>query len=154
MQNSLEGENILHTVRGTERKSQTPNACAMSNDPASTEMFKPFEADKDVKSMTSEPRDNLEEFDPFEIGAPASVSKKGSSVKSGQRTVSSGGSAASKSSSALPPRIDIKFKVHEEISSTADTSDANEGSSSIYVEGIVMVRKIHIPRVLDVKKCS
>jgi hypothetical protein len=100
-------------------------------------MFKPFVGDTGTEIAAVQ---DLEEFDPFQVGDVSPTGKKNSPGKSRQRQISSsGGSVVSKGSTALPPRLDVMFKVHEEISSTPDGSDA-EGSSSIFVEGIVMVR--------------
>lgn len=101
-------------------------------------MFKPFVGDTGTEIAAVQ---DLEEFDPFQVGDVSPTGKKNSPVKSRQRQISSsGGSVVSKGSTALPPRLDVMFKVHEEISSTPDGSDAAEGSSSMFVEGIVMVR--------------
>jgi hypothetical protein len=43
------------------------------------------------------------------------------------------------SSSALPPRLVVKFKIHEEVSSLAHLSDDNEGISNVTIEGTVLV---------------
>jgi hypothetical protein len=110
-----------------------------NNEP--TELFEPFTDDIEVThSATAQ---DLEEFDPFQIGATSPTEKKVSPAKNRPRKAGpSGGSLLSKGSSALPPRLDVKFKVHEEISSTADTEGENEGSSSVFVEGIVMVSNV------------
>jgi len=105
-----------------------------------SELFQPFTDDIEVTHGAT--AQNLEEFDPFQIGATSPTEKKASPAKSRQRKGEpSGGSVVSKGSTALPPRLDVKFKVHEEISSTADTECEHKGSSSVFVEGIVMVRK-------------
>ena len=108
-----------------------------------SELFQPFTDDIEVTHTAI--AQNLEEFDPFQIGATSPTEKKASPAKSRQRKGEpSGGSVVSKGSkgsSALPPRLDVKFKVHEDISSTADTEGEHKGSSSVIVEGIVMVSK-------------
>ena len=46
--------------------------------------------------------------------------------------------------SALPPRLVVKFKIHEEVSSLAHLSDDNEGISNVTIEGTVLVSLILI----------
>ena len=46
--------------------------------------------------------------------------------------------------SALPPRLVVKFKIHEEVSSLAHLSDDNEGISNVTIEGTVLVSLISI----------
>ena len=45
---------------------------------------------------------------------------------------------------ALPPRLVVKFKIHEEVSSLAHLSDDNEGISNVTIEGTVLVSLILI----------
>jgi hypothetical protein len=47
----------------------------------------------------------------------------------------------STSSKMIPPRMLVKFKIHEEVSSVASLSSENEGASEVFVEGTVLVRK-------------
>eukprot|EP00934_Nitzschia_sp_Nitz4_P009287 Nitzschia sp. Nitz4//scaffold56_size114212//41724//42805//NITZ4_003943-RA/size114212-processed-gene-0.61-mRNA-1//-1//CDS//3329554685//9277//frame0 len=65
----------------------------------------------------------VEDFDPFHIGNQAKDTSELATV-------------ASKASNAIPPRMDVKFKVHEEVSSHAVLG--KEGSSEVYVEGTVL----------------
>lgn len=106
----------------------------------SNDVFKPFTTADQVKDNSAEVPQDLEEFDPFQIGASAAGKGKGgkSPRESPDRKGASG--VFGRASNALPPRLDVKFKVHEEVSSTADTSAENEGSSDVYVEGTVQVR--------------
>ncbi len=108
----------------------------------SNDVFDPFTS-TGLASTVTEGFKDLEEFDPFHIGVPSPKSKKGASTKKSPERKLSGGAVAvsGRASTALPPRLDIKFKVHEEISSTTDQSEENDGSSDIFVEGTVLVRK-------------
>jgi hypothetical protein len=109
------------------------------------EMFQPF-----VEGDGTD----LEEFDPFQVGSVSPTAKDVSNDKSRLRMAApSGGSAAGKGNVALPPRMDIKFKIHEEISSKPDNTGPNEGSSTIFVEGIVMVSK-SISTKVSVPSCE
>ncbi len=47
----------------------------------------------------------------------------------------------STSSRLIPPRMLVKFKIHEEVSSVASLSTENEGASDVFVEGTIMVGK-------------
>lgn len=49
-------------------------------------------------------------------------------------------SSSNKSMAALPPKLVVKFVIHEEVSSTAKTGVENEGASDIYTEGNLSVR--------------
>jgi len=44
--------------------------------------------------------------------------------------------------SALPPRLVVKFKIHEEVSSLAHLSDDNEGISNVTIEGTVLAQVV------------
>lgn len=94
--------------------------------------------------------DDDEDFDPFNIGNATSNSPKlatnngkivstGSAAVDGSKSILS---AKSSASSALPPRIMIKFKIQEEVSSIAHLSDENEGSSDVQIEGTVLAQVV------------
>lgn len=101
-----------------------------------------------VKDNPANAPKDLEEFDPFQIGDVSSRGKtKGS--KSPQSAASRTASAVNKASTALPPRMDVKFKLHEEVSSMADASGEDEGSSDIFVEGTAQVNSKHRTTGLD-----
>ena len=105
-----------------------------------------------------------DDFDPFQIGVAftdkvkkksteTSPSSKGKSVSittdydytatsDHKSIISASGSTikSSASSSALPPRLMVKFKAHEEVSSMSHLSDDNVvGSSNVQIEGTVLV---------------
>lgn len=106
----------------------------------SNDVFNPFSSMGFMANPLETPED-LDEFDPFHIGEPSPQSKKPvSPQRSPEQKVSAGVTTVTgRASTALPPRLDVKLKLHEEISSTADKSDENEGSSDIFVEGTIMV---------------
>jgi hypothetical protein len=87
-----------------------------------------------------------EDFDPFNIGvASATNANASNSLKTAtdnNNIFSTDFATADErsTSSALPPRIMVTFKVEEEVSSNAHLSDENEGSSDVQIEGTVMVR--------------
>ena len=89
-------------------------------------VFDPFVA---LEQTKDDPASN-EEFDPFLIAETAEPKK--------EKRVSSAASVSSKGST-LPPRLVVKFKVHEEVSSTANPESENEGSSEVFVLGTVLV---------------
>jgi len=87
------------------------------------------------------------DFDPFNIGVASSTNAKANGNPKGtatnnkekdatNTTVADDGKSAS---SSLPPRVMVKFKIQEEVSSTAHISDKNEGSSDVQIEGTVLV---------------
>lgn len=76
------------------------------------------------------------------------VSSNAQSVPSIKATVASDGdnqsvlsASGSKSTSSrlVPPRMLVKFKIHEEVSSVASLSGEHEGASEVFVEGTVLV---------------
>ena len=90
------------------------------------------------------------DFDPFNIGVASSTNAKANGNPVGTATnnreknatntaVADGGKSVPSASSALPPRLMVKFKIQEEVSSTAHISDKNEGSSDVQIEGTVLV---------------
>ena len=94
------------------------------------------------------------DFDPFNIGVASSTNAKANGNPMGTAThnsekdatntaVADDGkpalSAKTSASSTLPPRVMVKFKIQEEVSSTAHISDKNEGSSDVQIEGTVLV---------------
>lgn len=108
----------------------------------SDDVFQPFVAPP--AGSKDDPRGfatDLEEFDPFQIGASTETkSPRARSKKSPDRKVASnGGSSPSKASTKLAPRLDVKFMVHEEVTSVSDPNGENEGSSEVFVEGTVQV---------------
>jgi hypothetical protein len=121
------------------------------------QVFDPFvlpTTDAGKEETTNETTLNDEDdFDPFQVGASANQSKaKARSIikekkQSAKGKDSSSGSASasaiSKGSTALPPRLVVKFRMHEEVSSSVITEGETEGSSAIFVEGTVLVREIY-----------
>lgn len=104
----------------------------------------PFAIDETAAAAVSD----LDDFDPFQVGTPSPTKSKSvteSSKKSlDTKSPSSAASVTSRTSNALPPRLDVRFKVHEEVSSTAIVGEENEGSSEVVVEGTVLVRNGYI----------
>jgi len=110
----------------------------MSTSNETDELFQPFDAKTEIENGVN--TQDLDEFDPFHIGTSSPESPKTSPSKSRQRTAASlAGSLPSKGSVALPPRLEVKFKIHEEISSSSDSRVGHEGSSKVFVEGVVKV---------------
>lgn len=87
---------------------------------------------------------NEEEFDPFGIGvASASNAKKQSPKTETDNFFSSDFSAAGDdTSTALPPRVLVKFQLQEEVSSVAHSSDEIEGCSDVQIEGTVLAQVV------------
>mmetsp|Transcript_24485 Transcript_24485/g.24731 ORF Transcript_24485/g.24731 Transcript_24485/m.24731 type:complete len:247 (-) Transcript_24485:1080-1820(-) len=103
-----------------------------------------------------------DDFDPFHIGDVTSnknTDKKKTITKARVNTMISSGTdttadnisilsesgdstSKSVSSAALPPRLLVKFKVHEEVTSVAHLSDNNEGISNAMIEGTVMAQVV------------
>jgi len=106
--------------------------------------FQPFDDAKNgggTNKISQESAKNLDEFDPFQIGASStSPHRAESSKKIRSQVIKSGGPMASGTRSALPPRLEVKFRVHEEVSSAADLDGENEGCSTVFVEGIVFAQ--------------
>ena len=104
--------------------------------------FDPF-SPVDFTVVPTETAKDLEEFDPFQIGSLPVKSKKVSPQTSPEgkaKESETAGTATSRASTALPPRLDVKFKIHEEVSSVADPNQESEGASDIVVDGTVLVR--------------
>ena len=108
----------------------------------SDDTFDPFSSVGFTVVPTEIPKD-LDEFDPFQIGSLPVKSKKASPQKSPEgkaKASEAAGTPTSRASTALPPRLDVKFKIHEEVSSVADSAQESEGASDIVVDGTVLVR--------------
>jgi hypothetical protein len=88
-----------------------------------------------------------DEFDPFDIAVAANAKKMydGATPKNDQVTSlqsPSGISNPSRGSTALPPRIVVKFMIQEEVMSAAIVGTDNEGASSVVVRGTLQVREV------------
>lgn len=89
-----------------------------------------------------------EDFDPFNIGvAPAqsSNSKTKSPKTAANDFFSADFSAAGDdidTSTALPPRVVVKFQLQEEVSSVAHSNDEIEGCSDVQIEGTLMAQVV------------
>lgn len=94
------------------------------------------------------------DFDPFNIGV-ASTSKakiefpitgavkaKSESPNSAVPAAADDNKSILSSSSALPPRIIVKFKLQEEVSSAAYISEEIEGSTDVQIEGTVLAQVV------------
>ena len=90
-----------------------------------------------------------EEFDPFGIGVDTNANDKSRNPTTNDSNTFSADFAAadtqsvfsvkSNASSALPPRIMVKFKIEEEVSSIAHFSNKNEGPLDVQIGGTVLV---------------
>jgi hypothetical protein len=110
---------------------------ADSESPFDTLMLDLDEGDES-NAFSTKPKDAEEEeddgFDPFKIAstAKAKIFKRGSkSTKAPTTSVSS----------VLPPRLEVKFRVQEEITSGPSLANLSEGACDVYVSGTVLVRK-------------
>lgn len=84
-----------------------------------------------------------EDFDPFNIGV-ASAKSTANAISADSAAADDGKSMLStkSASSAIPPKLMVKFQIQEEVSSIANLSDENEGSSDVKVEGTVMAQVV------------
>ena len=81
-----------------------------------------------------------EDFDPFQVGQSAlKINNDAATLPKKDHTTLDAASVNTRGSTALPPKLLIKFKIHEEVSSVALTDNENEGSSDVFVEGTVLV---------------
>lgn len=82
-------------------------------------------------------------FDPFGIGVVASsasdTSPKAASTNGFAAGEDTKSSYSAKSTASLPPKLTVKFMIEEEVSSIAQLSNINEGSSDVQIEGKVLV---------------
>jgi hypothetical protein len=100
------------------------------------DVFDPFVADSfDAKNAADSEDDDR--FDPFHVGAVET--KTATRTKSVSKEASSAVSVGSKGSVALPPRIVVKFRLHEEVSSTAILEHQSEGASDVFIQGTLHV---------------
>lgn len=98
-------------------------------------IFSPFEPTNSGQDESKEdPLEDLEDFDPFKVGASSDDNEKVVNVEGNVEE------SDNKTSTALPPRMDVRFKVHEEISSRAFVNTESEGASDIFVEGTVLAQ--------------
>jgi hypothetical protein len=115
---------------------------------ASGSPFDNFDSDLDAGDETTAfgpetPIDGAAEddgFDPFKIAFTAITKRKSKRASKPTKPISGAASVSSKGSSVLPPRLDVKFKVHEELSSGPSLTNTNEGACDVYVSGTVLVR--------------
>eukprot|EP00532_Pseudo-nitzschia_australis_P004450 CAMPEP_0168183644 /NCGR_PEP_ID=MMETSP0139_2-20121125/12713_1 /TAXON_ID=44445 /ORGANISM="Pseudo-nitzschia australis, Strain 10249 10 AB" /LENGTH=326 /DNA_ID=CAMNT_0008105007 /DNA_START=121 /DNA_END=1101 /DNA_ORIENTATION=- len=97
--------------------------------------------------------DPNDDFDPFHIGVSCTDSTP--NKKSVAATIDfaamadnksirpgSGSTVKSSGSSALPPRLLIKFKVHEEVTSLANLYNEREGESEVQIEGTLLAQVV------------
>ena len=99
------------------------------------DVFEPFLTENSDSQPNVTGNGSSDEFDPFQIGESAAekqTAKKSLDIKRHS-------SSASAASVPLPPRLLIKFKVHEEVSSTAYIENDKEGASEVFVLGTVLV---------------
>lgn len=124
------------------------NAMAITMSSQNTEdVFDPFLADSfDAENFV----DNEEEdrFDPFHVGevettktSPTKSKHQDDGVNHAvvSKQASSPASVSSRGSVALPPRIVVKFRLHEEVSSSAILEHESEGASNVFIQGTLLV---------------
>ena len=96
--------------------------------------------------------DANDDFDPFHIGVSctdntpnrkSAAATFDSTAMTDKKSIRSGSGSTVKSSgsSALPPRLMIKFKLHEEVTSLANLYNEREGESEVQIEGTLLVRQ-------------
>jgi len=159
---------MARTPRGATTDASQSSGTAVSSGAAvaETEGFSSnFVTEEVILDETTLKSTEEDDFDPFHIGDVTSnknTDRKESITKARVNTMNSpvtdttadntsilsgsGGSISkSVSSAALPPRLLVKFKVHEEVSSVAHLSDDNEGISNAMIEGTVMVSCLTLP---------
>ena len=114
------------------------------------DVFDPFVVDSFDSFIDQNTFDIEEEdrFDPFNIGevqtkktTPAKSKYHDKGVKHAEtsKQASSAASVGSKGSVALPPRIVVKFRLHEEVSSAAILDHQSEGASDVFIQGTLHV---------------
>ena len=87
-------------------------------------------------SPLSSPRSNARNASPASVPAAATALDPAASMQDNQKQIrTSATTKTSPTAPALPPRLVIKFTVHEEVSSVARSE--LEGTSDVYVEGNV-----------------
>jgi hypothetical protein len=83
-------------------------------------------------------------FDPFKVG-PTDGDGGGGITKNHSPAVAAVDALSTFSEGSapvlIPPKMLVKFKVHEEVSSVASLSPHNEGNSKVYVQGTIQVRR-------------
>lgn len=110
------------------------------------QVFKPFQPATDENDGIQSGTPEVEDFDPFEVGASSTRAKAKAIIEAGKKNApdvkkpASNSPGASRASNALPPRLEVKFKIHEEISSIAAIGTQSEGSSDVTVEGTVLAQ--------------
>jgi hypothetical protein len=95
------------------------------------------------ESIDDDDDDDDDDFDPFKIDP--TTGEGGSSTKSHSTTIAAVDALSSFSDGSapglIPPKMLVKFKVHEEVSSVASLSPHKEGCFNVYVQGTIQVRK-------------
>jgi hypothetical protein len=112
------------------------------------DVFDPFLADSfDVRNAVANEEEE-DGFDPFHIGE---VKTKKTTPTNGKdhddgayhgaisKQASSTASVSSRGSVALPPRIIVKFRLHEEVASAANLEHQSEGASGVFIQGTLRV---------------
>mmetsp|Transcript_5053 Transcript_5053/g.12916 ORF Transcript_5053/g.12916 Transcript_5053/m.12916 type:complete len:326 (+) Transcript_5053:127-1104(+) len=87
---------------------------------------------------------SAEDFDPFNIGVATTTNAKSESPASPQSAAVDDNKSILSVSSALPPRIIVKFKIQEEVSSISYINEDEEtgGSSDVQIEGTVLAQVV------------
>jgi hypothetical protein len=91
-----------------------------------------------------------EDFDPFGIAEVASTKSRTKSATSSKNAIevneqeyaklSDKSAASSQKGQALPPKMVVNFKVHEEVSSVSNFNHDSEGASDVFVQATLNVR--------------
>ena len=93
-----------------------------------------------------------EDFDPFGIADAVSTKSKAKSTASSKNAIEvneqeyvrlSNKSVSSQKGQALPPKLVVNFKVHEEVSSVSNIDHDSEGASDVFVQATLNVRQLH-----------
>ena len=114
------------------------------------DVFDPFLVDSFDSFIAQNAVDSEEEdrFDPFHVGevqtkttTPTKSKSHDNGVKRAEisKQASSAASVGSKGSVALPPRMVVKFRLHEEVSSAAILEHQSEGASDVFIQGTLHV---------------
>mmetsp|Transcript_935 Transcript_935/g.1998 ORF Transcript_935/g.1998 Transcript_935/m.1998 type:complete len:319 (-) Transcript_935:395-1351(-) len=78
-----------------------------------------------------------DDFDPFQIGVASTNTTMNTKSAAAIESAAKG-----KGSPALPPRLMVKFQIHEEVSSVSHISNDTDGSLSVQIEGTLLAQVV------------
>jgi hypothetical protein len=89
--------------------------------------------------------DDDDGFDPFKIGGDAGGDRNGArkitkNDNEAERMQDAAADSGSHAPAMIPPKLLVKFRVHEEVSSAAPLSQDCDGESKVYVQGTVQAQ--------------